>query len=168
MLSAAPEIAFHWRETLRSDDPARIRALVAATGRFSAEEIDIAEELALERLARGPASGYDFLLADADGRLAGYSCFGRIPCSETSWDLYWIVVAPDLQGRGLGGALMAGTEERVRRSGGRQLHADTSDSPPYEATRAFYAAKGFRLAAHFPDFYRLGDGRTVYTKDLTA
>ncbi|TCP43318.1 GNAT family N-acetyltransferase [Rhodovulum marinum] len=160
----APGAAF--RATLRAEDPARIRALVAATGRFSAEEIGIAEDLALERIAKGAASGYEFLLAEGAGGLAGYACFGPIPGSEIGWDLYWIAVAPGLQGQGLGARLIAAAEDAIRAAGGRFVHADTSTSAGYAATRAFYAARGYRVAAEFPDFYRAGDGKAVFEKVL--
>lgn len=155
-----------FRSTLVPGDPVQIRALVAATDRFTPEEIDIAEELLRERLEKGPASGYDFLIAEDGNRLAGYACFGLIPGSEQSWDLYWIAVAPDLQGQGLGARLMAGAEAAIRAAGGRFVHVDTSTSPPYAATRAFYRAQGYALAVEFPDFYRDGDGKAVFVKDL--
>ncbi|TMV05628.1 GNAT family N-acetyltransferase [Ruegeria sediminis] len=165
--SAAPARRV-WRTTLQPEDPAQIRALVAATDRFSAEEIAIAEELAVERIERGRASGYEFVLVSDGNRLAGYTCYGRIPGSETSWDLYWIAVAPALQGKGLGAQLMARTEDAIRRAGGMKVYIDTSTGPAYAATRVFYARQGYHLAAEFPNFYRAGDGKAVYTKNVTA
>jgi acetoin utilization deacetylase AcuC-like enzyme/L-amino acid N-acyltransferase YncA len=164
---AAPEARrLTWRAALRPGDPARIRRLVAGTGRFSAEEIAIAEELPAERIARGRASGYEFTLACRGEALAGYACFGRIPGSETAWDLYWIAVAPDAQGAGLGARLLGRVVDAVRAAGGAALYADTSSSAAYAATRRFYARRGFALAAEFPDFYRPGDGKAVYRLEI--
>ena len=95
------------REELTPADPDRIRNLAAATGFFSREEAEVAAELAEERLARGAASGYHFLLAEEAGELLGFACFGPIPCTRASHDLYWIVVRPDRQGGGLGRRLLA-------------------------------------------------------------
>src|SRR3546814_19573266 len=41
-------------------------------------------------VARGRASGYEFVLLEEDGALVGYACYGLIPGSTTSHDLYWI------------------------------------------------------------------------------
>jgi GNAT superfamily N-acetyltransferase len=151
---------------LRSGDPAAIAQLVAATGFFTSEEAAIARELAEAVVAHGPASGYEFLLADGPGGLAGYACFGRIPGTEASFDLYWIVVAPHLQGQGVGRWLMALTEAAIGELGGTRLYVDTSSRPQYAPTRRFYAACGYVVAAELPDFYRPGDGKVIFLKAL--
>lgn len=156
-----------WRDSVSRADAARIKTLVAATGMFSTEEIDIAEELVLERVTKGRASGYEFVLAERDGRLAGYACFGQIPGSEISHDLYWIAVGPDDQGAGLGRKIAQRVEAAIRRAGGRQIYADTSSADAYAPTRAFYERMGFTAAAQLPDFYRPGDGKTIMRKELT-
>ena len=149
-------------------DVVAVRALVAATGFFSPEEIAVAAELVEERLAEGPASGYEFRFADEPGRLAGYSCFGRIPLTAASYDLYWIVVAPSTQRRGVGRRLLAATEAAVAALGGQRLFAETSSRALYAPTRDFYLGCGYREAARFDDFYAPGDGKVVFEKRLAA
>jgi GNAT superfamily N-acetyltransferase len=152
----------------RPGDIAAVRALVAATGFFSAEEIAVAAELVEERLAKGPASGYEFRFADAAGALAGYSCFGLIPLTRASYDLYWIVVAPSTQRHGLGRRLLAATEAAVAALGGERLYAETSSRPLYAPTRGFYRGCFYREAASFADFYAPGDGKVVFEKRLAS
>jgi GNAT superfamily N-acetyltransferase len=154
------------RRALRPGDPAAIAEVVAATGFFSGEETAIARELADAAVAHGHGSGYEFLLADGPDGLAGYACFGRIPGTEASFDLYWIVVAPHLQGRGVGRWLMAETEATVSAIGGARLYVDTSSRPQYAPTRRFYTACGYAIAAELPDFYRPGDGKVIFLKVL--
>ncbi len=154
------------REEVRATDPPAVRALVGATGFFSDEEIAVAGELVEERLQRGPASGYHFLFAEAGGALAAYACFGPIPLTRSSFDLYWIVVHPDRQGAGLGRRLLAQVEAAAFRQGGTRLYAETSSRPQYAPTRAFYRATGFDPAAELPDFYAPGDGKLVFAKLL--
>jgi ribosomal protein S18 acetylase RimI-like enzyme len=160
------EIDFRW--ALRRDDPARIGRLVAATGFFSAEEERIAIELAEERFAKGVASGYEFVTAERRGELVGYACYGPIPGTQTSHDLYWIVVHPDCQGHGLGRRLMQLAEHAVANAGGTRVYVDTSSRAQYAPTRAFYERAGYAQAALLEDFYAPGDGKVIYVRVLGA
>ena len=154
------------REELTPKDAARIHALAAVTGFFTAEEAAIAQELAEERLTRGAASGYHFLLAEEAGELLGFACFGPIPCTRGAYDLYWIVVRPDRQGGGLGRRLLTAAEARIAAAGGRRVYIDTSSRAQYAPTRAFYRACGFREEALLAGFYDQGDGKTIFCKVL--
>jgi D-alanine-D-alanine ligase len=147
-------------------DPARVRALVEATGMFRAHEIPVAGELVTERLERGLASGYHFLFAEAGGELLGYACFGPIACTESAWDLYWIAVEPGRQGRGLGRRLLDLAERAVAGAGGTRVYIETSHGPAYAATRGFYERCGYALAAVLEDFYAPGDARATYCRVL--
>lgn len=153
-----------WRDFIRAEDEERVRRLVAATGFFTPDEIDIAAELVRERVAKGAPSGYEFITAEIGEQLAGYACYGPIAGSDVAHDLYWIAVQPEWRGRGIGELIMRRVEEAVRGKGGRQVYADTSSSTKYAATRAFYLAQGFKQAALLEDFYRKGDGKVIFAK----
>ena len=155
-----------WREAVKREDIESVRALVSGTGMFSSEEIAIAAELVTERIEKGRASGYEFVLAEEEGQLAGYACYGPIPGSETSCDLYWIAVNADRQGRGLGRQILARAESAMARKGALQIYVDTSSSDKYAPTRKFYSANGYAVAAEFADFYRPGDGKVIFVKKL--
>ncbi|MBI9086470.1 MAG: GNAT family N-acetyltransferase [Desulfobacterales bacterium] len=154
------------REVLEPADSERVYRLVEITGFFNPEEIDVAKELVDERLEKGDASGYHFVMADHYGRLAGYACFGLIPCTVSSYDLYWIAVHPDFQGRGLGRRLITETERRIKAAGGSRIYVDTSQRMQYASTRAFYENQGYRLESVLKDFYAPGDGKVIYCKRL--
>jgi ribosomal protein S18 acetylase RimI-like enzyme len=158
-----------FRDRIRKTDAVAVGELVTATGFFRPAEVDIAVELVQETLTRGAGSGYQFLFADDDerpGALAGYACFGRVPATESGFDLYWIAVAPALFRRGLGSLLLAAAEDSCRKEGGRRMYIDTSGRPQYAPTRAFYVRNGFAVAAVFPDFYADGDDKVVLSKPL--
>ena len=155
------------RDEITAADEGPIRAMVRATGMFREDEVDVAAELVRERARLGDPSGYHFLVAeDESGALGGYACFGPIPCTLTSWDLYWIVVAPERQRQGLGRRLLAAAEVTVARRGGLRIYVDTSGSPRYTATRAFYERAGYAVAARLEDFYAPGDAKVIYTRTL--
>ena len=156
-----------WRTEIAEADEPAIRRLALATGFFRPDEVDIAAELARERFQRGPESGYEFILADDDaGRLIGYACFGPIACTVGSYDLYWIIVDPALQGRGLGRALVRESERAIRAAGGRRIYIETSSLPKYDPTRRFYTACGYTLEATLRDFYLPGDDKLIYSASV--
>ncbi|MCB2183496.1 MAG: GNAT family N-acetyltransferase [Desulfobulbaceae bacterium] len=154
------------REEVEPADVQRVAKLVESTGFFREAEVEVAVELVRDRLEKGEASGYSFLLSDGQDRLAAYSCYGPIACTLTSFDLYWIVVHPDYQGQGMGKGILRLTEQRVAGAGGERLYVDTSQSAQYAGTRAFYERCGYRLESVLADFYGPGDGKVVYCKKL--
>ena len=88
-------------------DVGRVRSLVTSTGFFSAAEVEIAGELVTERLTKGIRSGYHFVLAERGSDLVAYACYGPIDGTDGSFDLYWIAVSPEEQGKGLGAQVYA-------------------------------------------------------------
>jgi ribosomal protein S18 acetylase RimI-like enzyme len=158
-----------WRSVVQKSDAEAVRALVADTGFFSDEEVLVAVELVDETLARGKASGYEFLFVDQPdrpGRLLGYTCYGLIPATESSFDLYWIAVSPQSQGQGLGAKLMRESERLARESGATQMYADTSASKQYIPTRAFYERMGYEKVAVLKNFFAPGDDKVIYARQL--
>jgi D-alanine-D-alanine ligase len=145
-----------------------VRNIVADTGFFRSDEIDVAVELVDARLATGAASGYEFIFAQCGERVAGYTCYGHIACTLGSYDLYWIAVAPEFQGRGLGQFLLAESERLIQKSGGRHVYIETSSLPQYLPTRAFYERCGYVIIAEFDDFYDHDDDKVVWRKILTS
>lgn len=157
------------REAIARADLDAVRDITAASGFFRPEEIEVAAELAEDCLDRGAvASGYRFLFAEIPGEKqpVGYACFGPIPCTLTSWDLYWIAVRPEHKGKGIGRILMQRLENIAHNEGCLDMYIETSAQPRYDATRAFYLAGGYRIEHVFADFYAPGDGRAVYVKRL--
>ena len=160
----AAEVAM--RGELREADVTAIAALCCATGFFTAEEVAVAVELAQDRLARGAASDYRFILAERNGVLAGYACFGRVPMTAAAWDLYWIVADPHGPRHGIGRALLDAVASGVRAAGGTRLYAETAGRARYAPTRRFYAGTGFVLQAVLPDFYASGDDKQIWAYTL--
>lgn len=147
-------------------DIEEIGELVKATGFFHSPEIDVAVELVEERLSKGLASGYSFVFYESNGRLAGYSCYGQIPCTSSSYDIYWIAVHPDFQKKGSGRMILDETERLIQEAGGMRIYVDTSQSEKYHATRSFYEHCGYRLLSILEDFYAPGDGKAIFCKSF--
>jgi ribosomal protein S18 acetylase RimI-like enzyme len=153
------------RPTLRNDRAA-ILELLRTTNMFTPAEIDVAAELIDIWLDKPDQKDYIIFTAELNGKLAGYVCFGPTPATETTWDLYWIAVAPDLQGKGAGGAILAFAEKEIAARGGRMVIIETSSTERYSPTQGFYTKKGYTVEARIRDFYRAGDDRLIYVKRM--
>ena len=150
------------------EDADVVRDIVASTGLFRPDEIGIAVELVEERLRVGPASGYHFIFAEREGRVLGYSCYGPVPLTLQSYDLYWIAVRKDVQGTGIGRILLERSEAAVIELGGRRVYIETSSKAMYRDTRRFYELNGYRAEATLKEFYSPGDHKVIYVKALSS
>ncbi len=154
-----------FRTHLVPDDSQHIRKLLESTGFFHSYEIDVATELSDLNLEKGAeASGYHFIVARESEEMLGYCCYGLNPCTQSSYDLYWIAVRKDQMGRGIGRKLMTLAEQSVINLGGTIVWVETSGRAIYESTRAFYLAIGYEKIAVLPDFYAPGDDKIVFMK----
>jgi ribosomal protein S18 acetylase RimI-like enzyme len=152
------------RTTPVPEDIQSIREIVESTGFFRADEIDIAVELVEERLSKGKSSGYEFLFACQNMKPVAYSCYGLIPCTIKSYDLYWIVTHNNCRGMGIGSYLLKLTEQEIAKNGGYGIYAETSSREQYESTRKFYEKNDYQMKACFENFYDDSDDKVVYVK----
>ncbi len=151
------------------EDRGRIRAILEATGAFTPDEVDVAIELVDAAAARPDHPDYTVRVREAaNGTVAGYTCYGRAPFTEATYDLYWIAVHPDHYGDGSARAIMAAAEEDIRARGGRTILVETASKPGYARTRRFYESIGYVEVARIPDFYKPGDDRVTYWKRFPA
>jgi ribosomal protein S18 acetylase RimI-like enzyme len=147
-------------------DKAPLMRILKNTPEFKPFEVDVAEELIDIYLNEGVKAGYDVRIADDDGEVAGYVCFGETPCTVGSWDIYWIAVDQSRRGKGIGKLLDTVTENAIREAHGRLAFIETSSTPLYENTRRFYQGRGYETIARIPDFYMPGDDKLILQKKL--
>lgn len=152
------------RTNVLKQDIENVREILVSSSFFRPDEIEVATELVQETLNKGKAAGYEFVFAEINDKTVAYTCFGSIPCSLVSFDLYWIATHQEFRGKGIGKLILQKTEEIVEQLGGRSLYIETSSKPLYEPTRQFYIANSYKLEALFEDFYDVGDGKCVYVK----
>jgi ribosomal protein S18 acetylase RimI-like enzyme len=93
----------------------------------------------------------------------GYACYGATPLTQGVYDLYWIAA---VQGKGFGRRLIEFVEQDVRKRGGRMLLIETSSQEAYGATIHFYEKTGYELVARIKNFYKIGDDKLVFLKEL--
>jgi ribosomal protein S18 acetylase RimI-like enzyme len=153
--------------SLVQKDRERLHAILTHGDFFTPEEIHIAMELIDMVLNNQDQKDYtiDCMVDDRDDVL-GYICYGPTPMTQGTFDLYWIVVDLDDQGKGVGSALLDFLEEALSRKEARMILADTSSISSYEKTQKFYIKKGFEEIARIPDYYFPGNDRITFCKKL--
>ncbi len=156
----------NFRSNVQSADLKQVIEIVRSTGFFSEEEIAISGELVEHALQFPGSDDYLFIFAEHNDCLCAYSCYGRIPLTRSSFDIYWIAVRSELRGSGIGRQLLRRTEEGIVTSGGTQAYLDTSGRAQYQPTRRFYEAAGYLPEATLKDFYAPGDDKIIYKKLL--
>jgi ribosomal protein S18 acetylase RimI-like enzyme len=157
-------------------DRAQLIDILSQGAGFRSAEVACAIELLDAALAPADAAGdqggdddgYEarVALADDSERVLGYACFGATPMTEGTFDLYWLVVAQDARGQGIGGALAADMERELKERGARLVRVETSSLEGQGGARRFYEKAGYRISGAIPDFYRAGDDLLVFTKVL--
>jgi ribosomal protein S18 acetylase RimI-like enzyme len=154
---------------LEPRDRSVIEKMVISTGKFTDVEVATALELVDDALGRGEESGYFFAVLEHGNKhpvVRGYACYGPVPLTQGAYDLYWIVVDPASQGKGFGSHLLEYVERDVLSRGGRMILIETSSQESYGATIRFYEHSGYHLAARIRNFYRIGDDKLVFQKEL--
>jgi ribosomal protein S18 acetylase RimI-like enzyme len=128
--------------------------------------VEVAEELIDSYLEDPVGSGYHILVAEVDSTVTGYICYGPTPLTEGTWDIYWVAVSPEKQGRRIGSALMKSAEKEIVRAKGRLALVETSSTPAYEKTKNFYLGQGYEIVCRISDFYSPGDDKLILQKRL--
>jgi ribosomal protein S18 acetylase RimI-like enzyme len=153
-------------QALIPDDREKISRLLQQGTIFNRAEIQVALEVIDEAL-NGAGKDYQVFCAfDNDRNLVGYICFGPIPMTERCYDLYWIKVDEASSRKGVGGMLLAFMEEYVAGEGARRIYVETSSTTPYQAARSFYEKHGYRFVCSLKDFYREGDHKMIFMKEV--
>jgi len=151
---------------MNQEDKPSIMQILRSTAEFKRSEVIVAEEVIDSYLSDSYRSGYHILVAELNSTIAGYICFGSTPLTEGTWDIYWVVVAPDKQRKGAGSALLESAEKSIRETGGRLAIIETSSTPAYGKTRHFHIRHGYEIIASLPDFYAPGDDKLILQKRM--
>lgn len=150
---------------LETADRAAVSGIVSSVGNFSPAEIDCALEIVDIYLHNKDQKDYSVVVAeDPERQVRGYACWGPVPLTSGTYDLYWIAAHPGVKGLGFGRALLSYVETRVRDAGGRLLVIETSAKESYGNTVGFYRRQGYEEVSRISDFYSPGDDKLVFVK----
>ncbi len=150
-----------------NSDRDRLIEICCRTTAFDNADLGIILELADSYLKSETQSDYICIAAvDPQNQMVGFLCYGPTPLTEGTYDLYWVVVDPDCSREGVGQALITHFEQAVTERGGRLIVIETSSTPAYQAARLFYEKHGYSLPEVIKNFYKPGEDRLTFVKEL--
>jgi len=155
-----------YRYNIKKTDLVYLKKIIKDNVFFKQEEQKIAISLIEEYLIKKKASGYNFIIAIYDNKIVAYTCYGKIPCTKNSYDLYWIVVDKKQRGYGFGTKILKETEKKIKLIKGKNLYIETSSKKVYLNTRNFYLKNAYKVAAVIKNFYKLKDDKYIFVKKL--
>ncbi|MDD4859610.1 MAG: GNAT family N-acetyltransferase [Dehalococcoidales bacterium] len=151
---------------MTKQDKKPVMHILKNTPEFLDFEVDIAEELIDANLKDPVGSGYVVQVAEIDGKVVGYINYGSTPVTQGTWDIYWMAVAADHQGQGIGKALIRFVEKDIAKAQGRLIVIETAGKAQYEKTRRFHFSLGYEEVARVPEYYAPGDDKLILCKRL--
>lgn len=158
-----------FRDEIFFEDLEKIREILNSTGFFEGapDEVDVAAELAQEALEHGNTpENYSFLFLEEEGRTAGYICYARVPCTVSTFEMYWLAVDNSIRGKGFGKKLIFEALKRIKAFGATKVVLQTAGREQYIPTQKFYIACGFKLEARLKNYYAVGDDCLIYSMDF--
>lgn len=151
---------------MKKEDRDKLKDILFRTQNFSIEEKEVGLELIDLAINNKEQKDYYFKVAVENDRVLGYYCIGHRALTDGVFDLYWIVVAPEARGLGIGTSLIKDAEEFVKMKKGRLILAETSSRNDYASTRIFYIKNNYKELAIIKDFYKVGDSLIIFGKYL--
>lgn len=156
--------------TPSTSDVERIKQIAVEANMFSVDEVGLFDEM-LAGFFDGSLADHRWLVVEnASQGVVAAAHYAPEPFADRMWNLYFIAVAPQEQGHGLGGSLIKQVEDELKSSGNdvaRVLIVETSSTDQYAQTRTFYRNHGYREEARIRQFYGAADDKIVFWKSLS-
>ncbi len=145
-------------------DKSALLDLAVATGLFQSNELGELEGM-LDEFFAGNLEDH-FWIADDDDGIKAAAYYAPEMMTSGTWNLYFIGVLPNQQGKGRGEKILKYVEETLRARGERILLIETSGLDNFELTRKFYLKNGYDEEARIREFYQAGEDKIVFRKAL--
>ncbi|MEM4267609.1 MAG: GNAT family N-acetyltransferase [Candidatus Woesearchaeota archaeon] len=101
-----------------------------------------------------------------NGSVKGVVVYGETYLTTATYDIYWIIVDPYEQGRGIGSRLLKHAEKKIIERGAKIIILNTSSKKSYRAVRKFYEHRGYKIEARIKNYYRKRDDLLIYVKRI--
>jgi len=107
------------------------------------------------------------LVIERDGTVAALAVFGPVAGAQNAWHLNAILVAPSVDLRDVGNAMIEAVTRQARDQGGRLLVAELPADAALGRSLTLLRANRFRQEGRIPDFFRDGVALLFLRRDLT-
>ena len=148
---------------LTAGDVEGVRALVLGTIGVTPY---VDRVLELVRDAATPSGELQALIMERDGTVAALALFGPVAGADRAWQLHTLLLAPRIEVRDVGGALVDATVQQVKEHGARFLMAELPADPVIGASLSLLRSRGFRQEGRIPDFFHDGVALLFLRTDL--
>lgn len=150
-------------------DRGKILHLLKKSQTFNDREIQVAMDVFDDALSEVRERDYHVYCAlDDEESLIGYICYGPNSLTDSNYDIYWIAVDKQHGQQGVGSKLLSYAETEIALKGGGNVYIETSSTEPYGPARSFYKKHGYEIASIVMNFYRPGDHKLIFMKEITA
>lgn len=153
---------------LKEEDVGEIAAFLRKIATLSEKEKRYAIADIQCYLSENEPDKYCFYSCIEGGKAVGFAAYSWVPTADRVFELDWLCVKLEYQGRGVGSALLNHVEEELKKVGARILYLETSSTVEYSEIRRFYDKRGFFNVGLIPNFWKVGDGKVIYVKELTT
>ncbi|MFH0733115.1 MAG: GNAT family N-acetyltransferase [bacterium] len=148
---------------IKKEDRELLKKITYQIDIFNDEEKEVAMEL-IDDAINCQNTSYITYVYEEKNNVIGYYIIGKRALTDGVYDLYWIVVTPEFQNKGVGKILLAHAENYIMVNKGRWVLAETSSKISYDATRKFYLRNSYSIVCEIEDFYSIGDSLIVFGK----
>ncbi len=158
-----PDNQSHVRD-MRATDLSAVRDLALVNKMFAPEDMGAIDDMAAGYLD-GSMPGHQWVVAESKGVIAGGAYYALEPFADRVWNLYFLAVAPDVHGQGVGSSIVDHVVSRLRSAGpdsARVLIVETSSTEAYRRARSFYVGRRFVEEARIREFYGPLDDKIVF------
>ncbi|MDR1694967.1 MAG: GNAT family N-acetyltransferase [Lactobacillaceae bacterium] len=152
-----------FRNKLTPQDPENIRVIAQSTGFFDEKDTELSADIAQYILEEGDDEEHEFIFAEDDDKTVAFACFGMVPDSEASYELYWLSTLNEYRGKGIGKEVIAKLLNDIKKAGGRKLFLKTCGTDKYAPTRMFYEKCGFKLEGVLKEYYDEDEDCYIYS-----
>ncbi|MFK8164737.1 MAG: GNAT family N-acetyltransferase [Lewinella sp.] len=145
-----------------ADKPALFQ-VAESCGLFQAEELGELGGM-IDAFLSGEMEGHQWLTLREGNEVKAAAYYAPETFADGVWNLYFIGVLADQQGKGHGSAILKHVEQTLTSQGQRILIIETSSLDGFELTRKFYDQHGYTVEARIRDYYEEGEDKVVFWK----